>query len=149
MRKICTFRMDDGRPCRMPPRHGRPFCWTHDPENAEAAAEARRLGGMRRRRERSYGAAFAFEGIDSVSAIKRLVEIAITDAFMLENSVARCRILIAGAGIAAKLLEHGDHEERIAALEAAVGGPSETTPTIAFPDPDETDETDETDEEAA
>jgi len=36
----------------------------------------------------------------------------------LENSIARARVLIAGALAAAKLLETGDLEERLAALEA-------------------------------
>ena len=39
----------------------------------------------------------------------------------LENSIGRARVLISAAGAAAKLLEPGEHEARISALEAAIG----------------------------
>jgi hypothetical protein len=39
----------------------------------------------------------------------------------LENSVARNRALFAGALAATKLLEVGEQEERLAAIEAALG----------------------------
>jgi len=36
------------------------FCWAHEPANAEAAAEARRLGGMRHKRESTVATAYQF-----------------------------------------------------------------------------------------
>jgi hypothetical protein len=39
----------------------------------------------------------------------------------MENSVARSRTLISGALAAAKLLEVGEQEERLAAVESALG----------------------------
>jgi hypothetical protein len=47
-------------------------------------------------------------------------EIAAFDALGLENSVARVRALTAIVQVGARLLETGEIEERVAALEAAV-----------------------------
>ncbi|MCH6588005.1 MAG: hypothetical protein IH805_06795 [Proteobacteria bacterium] len=63
---------------------------------------------------------FEFEGLASVSEIRRLVEVAVTDTFALENSVNRNRTLAYLAQTALKLLEAGELAERLDALEAAV-----------------------------
>jgi hypothetical protein len=49
IRRACAYAKADGQPCRMAPLHERPYCFAHDPERAEEAAEARRLGGLRRK----------------------------------------------------------------------------------------------------
>jgi hypothetical protein len=96
-----------------------PFCFWHAPEKEEEAAEARRLGGLRRKRERTLADAFEFRGLASIAEIRRILEIATLDALGLDNSVARVRLLISAALAAAKLVETGELEARIAALEAA------------------------------
>jgi hypothetical protein len=95
------------------------FCFWHDPEKAEEVAEARRLGGHRRRRERTLAVAYDLAGLGSIDAIRRIIEVAIFDVLGLDNSLNRARVLISGALAAAKLLETGELEERLAALEAA------------------------------
>ena len=119
--RICQSRKQDGEPCRVAPLRNGELCFWHDPEHAEAAAEARRLGGLRRRKEGTIAGAYDFEGLGSVTEIRRLVEIVVTDALSMENSIARGRLLIAGAQAAAKLLEVGELEERLVAVEAAIG----------------------------
>jgi len=114
----CAGRLPDGRPCRAWPLRGEPYCLWHSPDREEEAAEARRLGGLRRRREKTVAGVYDFEGLGSIEAIRRILAIAIFDVLGLENSIARARVLIAGALAAAKLLETGDLEERLAALEA-------------------------------
>jgi hypothetical protein len=117
----------------MAPQTDSPYCWAHDPANAEAAAEARKLGGIRRRREGTVAGAFAFEGLTNVSQLRRLLEIAAFDALSLENSVARVRAIIALVLAGAKLLETGELEERIATLEAATHRHDDPHPsTFAF-----------------
>jgi hypothetical protein len=98
-----------------------PFCFWHSPGNEEEAAEARRLGGLRRRREKTVSGAYDFEGLGSVDAIRRLLEIAAIDALGLDNSIARARVLINVVTAGAKLLETGELQRRIELLEAAVG----------------------------
>ena len=65
------------------------FCYWHDPKHAVEVAEARRLGGLRRRREATVSGAYDFEGLGSVGHIRRLVEVAVLDTLGLENSIAR------------------------------------------------------------
>ena len=47
----------------------------HCPEHAAEAAEARRLGGLRRRREVAVSGAYDFCGLESVGDIRRLLEV--------------------------------------------------------------------------
>ena len=116
----CAGRQRDGRRCGAPPMRGEEYCLFHSPEHAEDAAEARRLGGLRRRREKTVVGAYGIEGLDSVAAIRRILEIAVFDTLGLDNSLARSRTLIAAAQAATRLLEAGELEARIAALEAAL-----------------------------
>ena len=94
----------------------------HSPEYAEEIAEARRLGGLRRRREVAVSGAFEFNGLETVADLRRLLKIAALDTLGLENSIARARTLGYLVGVAGKLLETGELEQRLAALEAAVQG---------------------------
>jgi hypothetical protein len=121
IRKGCAYAKADGQPCRMAPLHDRPYCFSHDPERAEEAAEARRLGGLRRKKEGTIAVAFDFAGLESVPAIRRILEIVTIDLFALDNSIARDRTLISAAVAATKLLETGELEARLAALELALG----------------------------
>jgi hypothetical protein len=97
------------------------LCFMHDPEHAQEATEARELGGRRRKRESTIAAAFDFEGLDSVPKLRRLLEIVGVDLLGLENSIPRGRAIISLVQAAAKLLEVGEHEERLEAIEAVVG----------------------------
>ena len=100
----CKFVKDDGEPCRAAPLQDGDFCLWHSPDHAEEAAEARRLGGLRRRREKAVSGAYDIEGLESVGAIRRLLEIAALDTLSLENSVARSRTLAYLAQVALKAL---------------------------------------------
>ena len=120
IRKGCAYAKADGQPCRMAPLHDRPYCFSHDPERAEDAAEARRLGGLRRRKEGTIAVAFDLPGLDTVVGIRRVLEIATFDLFGLDNSIARARTLISAASAAMKLLETGELEARLQVLEHAV-----------------------------
>lgn len=96
------------------------FCFWHDPDNAEQAREARRLGGLRRRREHVVSGTYEFEGLDSIPKIRRLMEVAVVDVLGLENSLSRARTLGSLAIQAARMLEIGELEERISSLEATL-----------------------------
>jgi len=116
----CRAVKDDGQPCRAPRLRDSEFCFWHSPEHAEEAAEAQRLGGLRRRREKAVAGAYDFDGLDSVPKARRLLEIAALDSLALENSVARSRTLAYLAQVALKALEVGELAERIDALERLV-----------------------------
>jgi hypothetical protein len=104
----------------MAPLRDRPYCFSHDPERAEEAAEARRLGGLRRRKEGTIAVAYDLPGLDTVAGIRRLLDIVVIDGVGLENGIARLRVLISTATAATNLLKVGEIEDRLASMEAAV-----------------------------
>ncbi len=112
--RSCREVKENGEDCRAAPLRDGDHCLMHSPERAEEVAEARRLGGLRRRREVAVSGAYAFDGLASVAQIRRLVEVAAIDTLGLENSVARSRTLAYLAQTALKLLEVGELEERVA-----------------------------------
>lgn len=79
MRRRCTARASDGRACEMAPLRGRPFCFSHDPERAADVAEARRMGGLRRRKEGTLAVAYDLPGLDTAEGVRRVYEIALSD----------------------------------------------------------------------
>jgi hypothetical protein len=127
----CHFIMPDGRQCRSPALKDERFCLFHSPEHQEEAAEIRRMGGLRRRKEKTVTGAYDLEGLGTVAGINRLLEIAVLDALSLENSLARSRTLGYLAGMALKCLEVSEFQARIERLEAAVNA-SHLPPTPAF-----------------
>jgi len=133
MRRRCAYAKADGQPCGMAPLIARPYCFAHDPERAADAAEARKLGGLRRRKEGTIAVAYDLPGLDSIAGIRRLLDIVVVDAVGLDNSVARSRVLISAAVAAANLLKVGDLEERLETLEAAVGQGHPDVGDDAFP----------------
>jgi hypothetical protein len=120
IRPGCAYAKADGQPCRMAPLHDRPYCFSHEPERASEAAEARRLGGLRRRKESTVGVAYDLPGLDTVAGIRRVLDIVVADTVGQEHGIARQRVLISAAMAATNLLKVGDLEERLAHLEAAV-----------------------------
>ena len=101
----CSHVHIDGRPCGAPPLKVGTRCYWHDPDRSAEAAEASRLGGLRRKREKTITGAYDVAGLNDVAAIRRVLEIALLDTLGLDNSVARSRVLIGGAAAAVKLLE--------------------------------------------
>lgn len=95
------------------------FCFWHSPEHTEEVAEARRLGGLRRRREKTLQGVYDLVSLETMEGIRRIVEIATFDTLGLESSIPRSRTLIAAALAAVRLKEVGDLVARVAALEAA------------------------------
>jgi hypothetical protein len=126
--------MPDGQACRAGPQRERPYCFAHDPERAAEAAEARRLGGLRRRKEGTIAVAYDLPGLDTVVGIRRLLDIVVTDGVGLDNGIPRLRVLISTAVAAMNLLKVGELEERLAALEAAVLHRPTDQSAAAFPE---------------
>ena len=121
IRRRCAYAKADGQPCQMAPLRDRPYCFAHDPERAEEAADARRLGGLRRRKEGTIAVAYDLPGLDTVIGSRRLLDIVVTDGVGLDNGIPRLRVLISTAVAAMNLLKVGELEERLAALEGVIG----------------------------
>src|ERR1035437_4242533 len=132
IKRRCGGTKADGQPCQMAPLHERPFCFAHDPERAAEAAEARRMGGLRRRKEGTIAVAYDLPGLDSVVGIRRLLDIVVTDSVGLENGIGRLRVILATASAATALLKVGELEDRLAVLEAALQPRSAADEPIAL-----------------
>lgn len=132
MRRQCIVRLSSGEPCKAPPLHDSQYCLMHSPEHAQEVQEARRLGGLRRKREATVSGAYDFEGLETVAGIRRLIHVAVIDTLGMENSISRNRTLAYLAMVALRTLEVGNMEERIAALEQAVHGNHAAPETTAF-----------------
>jgi hypothetical protein len=129
----CSFEMPDGLACRAPALRGKTVCYWHDPDKAEEAAESRRIDGLHRRKAKSVATIYDFSGLRTVESAQRLLETAAIETLALENSIQRNRTLISAAAGAGKLIEAGDLEARLTAVEAAVGPKSGSEDDAAFP----------------
>jgi hypothetical protein len=89
---------------------------------------------MHRRKAKSVATIYDFAGLRTVESAQRLLEIAAIETLALENSIARNRALISAAAGAGKLIEAGDLEERLTAVEAAVGPKAHADGDAAFPE---------------
>ena len=135
----CAAQTAAGQACRAGPQRDRPFCFVHDPERASEAAEARKLGGLRRRREGTIGVAYDLDGLDRAAGIRRLLDIVVADCLGLDNGIARNRTLIAVAATATRLLAVADVEARLEALEAILPGCPESIMAQAWDPVDDED----------
>ncbi len=115
--RACNALKEDGSPCQAPPLHDAELCLMHSPEHAQEVAEARRLGGLRRRKEQTVASDYDFQGLGTVIEIRRLVEVAALDTLSLENSLGRSRTLAYLAQVSVNLLDKGELESRLEALE--------------------------------
>lgn len=130
---LCSATTKTGRPCRAQALAGGAFCLMHDPERAAEVAAIRRAGGLNRRTRRAVGTRYPAT-LRSVGDVQELLEAALEDTTLQENSGARTAALARLATTALKALEVGELEERLAALEARLGlreaqrEPTETEP---------------------
>ena len=118
--RLCAFRFPNGEACHSPPLHDGNYCLMHSPEHAKEVQDARRIGGLHRKREATLSAAFDFQGLETVDGIRRLLQIAATDALAMESSPARSRQLVYIAMAALRVLEVRDFEQRLMGLEQSV-----------------------------
>jgi hypothetical protein len=121
MPRQCKASSQNDKKCQAAPLRDGEFCLFHDPRHAEAVQKSRQVGGQRRRKEAEVATAYDFNGLNSIEDIRRLVEVAVIDTLILENSLPRARTLAHLAQIALRLLEKGEFEERLEALEASLG----------------------------
>lgn len=106
-----------GAPCRAAPLRDERYCLMHSPEHADAVQEARRLGGLRRRREVTLQVTYDLAGLESADGVFRLLEVASMDTLALENSPARSQALTHIVRAALRAQELHIHERRLASLE--------------------------------
>jgi hypothetical protein len=131
--RACTYQVPDGRACRATPLRDQPFCFWHSPETSEELSEARRMGGLHRRKKRTVATIYGFGGLRSIEDNQGLLETIAVETLGLENSIARNRALTAIVVTGAKLIELGDLATRIAAIETTLGPQRQSHGDTVFP----------------
>src|SRR5260370_30443900 len=121
IRRSCKALNEEGAPCGAAPLLDDDLCYWHNPATAQEAAEARRMGGVNKKRERTLAAVYEFEGLDTVPRVRRLFEIAGFEALALPQGPNRCRILVQVGLAALKALDIGEHEELLLRLDTVLG----------------------------
>jgi hypothetical protein len=118
--RACTYQLPEGRACRATPLRDEPFCFWHAPGTADELAEARRLGGLHRRKKRTVATIYGFGSLRSIEDSQALLETITVETLALENSIARNRTLTAIVATGTKLIELGELAARVAAIEAVL-----------------------------
>ena len=117
IRRQCAFQKADGTKCRAAPLHNSQYCLMHSPEHQQQVVEARRMGGLRRKRETLIRQAYEFDTTNNLAGIIRLLQIVVIDTLALDNGVARNRTLLAAIMTALQLYQTSSVEQRVEALE--------------------------------
>jgi hypothetical protein len=119
MGKSCKAITRSGKPCQAYAADSG-YCFHHDPHQAEARAAARKLGGYNRRTHPGSGPADAPQNVRKMSDVLEVLDLVLSDALKLENSISRGRLLVAIVEAYTKAIVTGDMESRMAAIEAAI-----------------------------
>ncbi len=118
--RTCKAHNKDDGSCGAAPLQDGEYCYMHTPEHAEEMQEARRHGGLRKRREGTLQVVYDVEGMETVSQLRRILQIAVLEALLLANSPARNRVLLTSVLVGVKLLDVGDLADRVEELERVV-----------------------------
>ncbi len=115
----CKTRTKSGKACAGQAVGGGAYCFTHDPSRASARARARKLGGKHRRKSSN---AQPFPACDPKLAqgLSVFLESVMRGAWDLDIEPPLARTLGYLAAVQQKILQVGEIEDRLAALEAAV-----------------------------
>jgi hypothetical protein len=91
------------------------------------------MGGLHRRKKRTVATIYGFGGLRSIEDHQALLETITIETMALENSLARNSAVTRMIATGAKLIELGDLESRIAAIEATLGPKRRSDDDAAFP----------------
>jgi hypothetical protein len=114
-RPVCSGTCKGGQACRAPALPDSELCWAHDPRHAEQAARARAEGASREGRRRK---------LTTPAALLSFVDTLIWNAIDGKYDPRLVNAVVGAVNVQRALIEVGELEVRLAALEAAtqVGG---------------------------
>jgi hypothetical protein len=113
---------------------GEPFCFWHSTETADELADAQRMGRLHRRKKRTVATISGFGGLRTIEDHQALLETITIETMALENSIARNRAVNSMLATGLRLVETGELEARVQALEAAAGQRLPSDDDAAFPE---------------
>jgi hypothetical protein len=113
----CQASRKDGQPCRSPAGYSSDYCYMHDPQRAQEAQEARSAGGKARHLV-APAEPIALRTVDAqIVAIEQTVDRVRAG----QEPVNVARLVLYGISLARPLVELGEIEQRLAALEQGNG----------------------------
>ena len=116
----CKATNKSGEPCKGHCMPDSEYCLFHDPARAAERAKARQQGGMARH-GRTIGPVSAEPkpafSVASIEGVQALLGKAVSDCMRCEPSLARARTLAALCGVALKVFEVSELEQRLTAIE--------------------------------
>ena len=119
-RPKCTALKSDGTRCGAFAVNDSDQCFHHDPGSAAEAAEARRLGGQRRRREAAVAESYSLDRLRTPDDLFRLLDIAVSDTLAEPSSSKRTQNLLRIGKAFLDALRYRDDTARIPRLERAL-----------------------------
>jgi hypothetical protein len=115
----CSAQTANGKPCQAQAIRGRQLCFVHDPAQDTARAQARKLGGQRRRVGHAGDLSQVPSRIRSLADVTGLLDHALADALILENSIQRGRLLVSICAAYVDLIT-SELESRVGKVQQAV-----------------------------
>lgn len=114
----CKATRNNGQPCEGYTLAKSEYCYAHDPTRAAERAAARKLGGLNRRTPHGGDPAGLPRQIRTLADVLSVLDYTLAETLVLENGIARGRLLVAICGELINAISNGDLAERVAALEA-------------------------------
>jgi hypothetical protein len=97
---------------------GSEYCFNHDPKKSRQRAQARKAGGQARHTPHFADLSRLPADVKTIDDANQILAYTLSEVAGMENSIARARVLLALHESFLRAIEIGQHEERIAALEA-------------------------------
>jgi hypothetical protein len=114
----CKGKTTSGAPCKMPPLKGKRHCFTHDPANRAAQAEARKRGGEARHTPHAGNPATIPADIASLTDAGKILNYVLAELLVMDNGIPRARALLSAYEMYLESIKVGEFEKRLEALEA-------------------------------
>jgi hypothetical protein len=118
-KKQCQAKNRSGEPCNASANENG-FCFTHDASRGKERAIARRKGGLQRITPHVADASIVPKETRTIEGVMIILDYALQEAFALNNSVQRGRLLVSIAHGYIEALKVGELEARLEAVEMAM-----------------------------
>lgn len=119
-KKQCNAKNKRGEPCNASASENG-FCFTHDATRGRERAEARRKGGLSRITPSVADKSLVPKQTRTLTDVMTILDYALQESLVLQNSIQRGRLLVSIAHGYIEALKVGEMEQRLEAIEAALG----------------------------
>jgi hypothetical protein len=118
-KQVCKGKNAGGTQCRAYAGESG-FCFMHDAAKGRESALARRNGGLATKKPHIADASLIPADVRSMDGVFAILNYALQESVVLDNSIARGRLLVSIAHGFIEALKVGELEKRLEALEMAL-----------------------------